>query len=390
VVTHRHRTEETAMSLYRFTITNGQATTLLEQRDDGSWEADPLEAGDSSFYDAVSGTVVWTELRDGTKEVTSFKLVAGSDTLFYEVQSWTTDLAGNPTSDPVVNDDIDDDGFDDDDVSGDDRDDDISGHGGDDRLAGNGGDDSLSGDDGNDTLSGGSGDDSLAGGAGADRVSGGDGNDRVLAGDDHGNDVYAGGTGADVVDYTGADAGVTVNLGTGTASGRAAGDLAHIGSDTFAGFERARGGAYDDRIAGSAGANTLAGGAGNDTVTGGAGSDVLIGGTGADKLYGGTDSVRDVFDFDRVSDSRGAGSDDVYQFRSGTDDFDLRSIDANSALAGNQAFAWGGTKAVAHGVWVADTGADIRVFADVNGDKVADFSFDVMGVSTVVASDFML
>jgi serralysin len=378
------------MSLYRFTITNGQATTLFEQRDDGTWQADPLEAGDSSTYDAASGTIVWTELRDGFKEVTSFQRVAGSDTLFFEVQSWTTDLAGNPTSAPVINDDIDDDGFDDDRASGDDRDDDINGQGGDDWLEGNGGDDSISGGTGDDTLSGGVGDDSLSGGSGSDRVYAGSGDDRVYAGDDHGNDVYAGGTGADIVDYSGADAGVKINLSTGTAAGVAIGDLARIGSDTFSGFEKARGGTYDDRITGTSGANALAGGSGSDTLAGGAGSDLLIGGAGADKLYGGTDSVRDVFDFDRISDSRGSGTDDVYQFRSGVDDFDLRTIDANTALGGNQAFAWGGTKAVAHGVWVADTGADIRVFADVNGDKVADFSFDVMGVSTVVASDFML
>jgi serralysin len=378
------------MSLYRFTLTNGQPTTLFEQREDGSWEPDPLEIGDSSAYDASAGTVTWTELRDGFKEVTEFRLVAGSDTLFYEVQSYTTDLAGNPTSAPVVNDDIDDDGFDDDQVSGDDRDDDISGEGGDDALEGNGGHDTLSGGDGNDTLGGGTGDDSLSGGSGSDRLNGGDGNDRVRAGDDHGSDVYAGGAGIDTVDYSGADAGVKVNLATGTGAGVATGDLAHVGSDTFTGFEKARGGAFDDRITGNSGANTLAGGNGNDSLAGGAGSDLLLGGSGADKLYGGEDSVRDVFDFDRTSDSRGAGSDDVYQFKSGTDDFDLRTLDANTAVGGNQAFAWGGTKAVAHGVWVADTGTDIRVFADVNGDKVADFSFDVMGVSTVVASDFLL
>lgn len=396
------------MSLYRFTITNGQATTLFEQRDDGTWQSDPLEAGDSSSYDAASGTVVWTELRDTFKEVTTFKLMPGSDNLFYEVQSFTTDLNGNPTSDPVINDDIDDDGFADDHVSGDDRDDGIDGHGGDDWLEGNGGDDSISGGDGDDTVSGGQGsddldggagddsvsgsigDDSLTGGSGADTVSGGDGNDLMEAGDDHGNDVYTGGTGDDVIDYSGSDGGVKVNLSAGAASGISVGDLAHVGSDTFHSIEHARGGGFDDRIAGSAGTNRLAGGGGNDTIAGGSGSDVLLGGNGADKLYGGNDTVRDVFDYDRVGESRGAGSDDIYQFRSGTDDVDLRTIDANTALAGNQAFAWGGTKATAHGVWVADTGADIRVFADVNGDKVADFSFDVMGVSTVVSTDFLL
>lgn len=69
-----------------------------------------------------------------------------------------------------------------------------------DDLAGNGGDDLLLGDAGDDCLDGGLGNDLLHGGTGKDRVQGGAGNDvfrlGVPRGDD--NDVYIGGSGADI------------------------------------------------------------------------------------------------------------------------------------------------------------------------------------------------
>ena len=138
----------------------------------------------------------------------------------------------------------------------------------------------LGGDAASDTLSGienvtGSAyNDNLSGDAGANALDGGAGNDTLAGGG--GADSLIGGSGTDTSDYSASTSGVTVNLGTGTASG---GDAA---GDTLSGIESVTGTAYNDNLTGDAGANTLDGGAGNDTLAGGAGADCLIGGAGTD------------------------------------------------------------------------------------------------------------
>ena len=124
----------------------------------------------------------------------------------------------------------------------------LFGWGGDDLLTGGAGDDWLDGGEGDDTLDGGEGDDLLSGGVGEDWLHGGDGDDKLVGhiGDDTlggglGDDTLEGGPGADRIDggagfdelvYGGSDAGVSVNLSTGTASG------GHAEGDTIANAER--------------------------------------------------------------------------------------------------------------------------------------------------------
>jgi hypothetical protein len=81
-----------------------------------------------------------------------------------------------------------------------------------------------------------------------------------------------------------ADAGVSVNLATGTAISLVAGDAANIGTDTIAlgTVNAVRGSEFDDELRGDSGNNTLIGGGGNDFLGGGAGSDTLNGGAGFD------------------------------------------------------------------------------------------------------------
>ena len=122
---------------------------------------------------------------------------------------------------------------------------------------------------GNDTINGLAGNDILDGGSGADVLNGGDGDDILIGG--LGNDTLNGGAGFDVADYSGAGAGVTVNLATGVASGGA-------GSDTLTGIEEVRGTAHADVLTGDAGNNTLRGGGGIDTLNGGGGNDQLFAG----------------------------------------------------------------------------------------------------------------
>ena len=148
--------------------------------------------------------------------------------------------------------------------------------------------DDLDGDDRNNVLNGGAGNDSLWGGDGKDTLIGGEGDDWLRGG--YGSDMLIGGAGADTLDggagtdrasYTGSDAGVTVNLATGTGSG------GHAEGDVLRNIERVRGSAHNDSLTGSEGDDTLDGGAGADTLNGGAGDDTLDGGAGDDELHGG-------------------------------------------------------------------------------------------------------
>ena len=148
-----------------------------------------------------------------------------------------------------------------------------------DHLIGDHGNNGLNGDGGNDTLEGGAGDDWLDGGAGADRLAGGTGYNNLLGG--AGADVLDGSEGQDDAIYWDSDAGVTVNLATGTGQG------GHAEGDTLTGIEEVSGSDHADHLTGDAGENRLNGHEGNDTLEGGAGDDWLDGGAGADVLDGG-------------------------------------------------------------------------------------------------------
>ena len=73
------------------------------------------------------------------------------------------------------------------------------------------------------------------------------------------------------------------------------------------------------------------------------------GGLGKDSFTGG--GGRDLYDFNAVAES-GVGSTKRDVIRTSTtcvDDIDLMGIDANTAIAGNQAFRWVGTAALTGG-----------------------------------------
>ena len=211
---------------------------------------------------------------------------------------------------------------------------------------------------GNDIVTGALGDDDLFGNAGNDSLFGGDGNDALLG--QTGNDSLTGGNGAD-------------SLGGGE------------GNDTLFGENG------DDRLVGSLGDDLIVAGAGNDILQGGGGSDRLFSSTGTDQIYAGIDTVRDVFIFRSTLDSTlGASRDVVYNFVSGIDGFNLIQIDANAALANDQAFAFSGTTAQANSVWYVSQGADLLVFGDVDGNATRDFSIRLVGVTSLMADDFLL
>ncbi|MDF3606731.1 Calx-beta domain-containing protein [Paracoccus sp. DMF-8] len=223
----------------------------------------------------------------------------------------------------------------------------LTGNAGNNRLSGLGGNDTLIGAGGHDTLLGGNGNDLLNGGVGNDVLNGGNGHDSLLGG--AGNDQLLGLAGNDVLN----------------------------------------GGAGHDTLNGGIGNDILTGAGGNDRLIGGAGVDRLIGGAGTDIMTGGAD--RDVFVFTAISDSRpGVARDRITDFQVGVDDIDLRQIDANARLGGNQDFSFSGMQAQAHSVWYMQAGADLVVRADVTGDRIADFELLLTGVSRLTAADFLL
>jgi Ca2+-binding RTX toxin-like protein len=123
---------------------------------------------------------------------------------------------------------------------------------------------------------------------------------------------------------------------------------------------------------------------GSDSLTGGAGSDTLTGGAGADK-----------FIFSNVSDfASGITLDTIAEFHHAeADRIDLSGVDADSTLAGNQAFIFIGAAAFDHHpgeLSYTVNGGGVVVQADINGDGVADFSFNVLGVSSLLGADFIL
>jgi serralysin len=221
--------------------------------------------------------------------------------------------------------------------------------------------------------------DLLVGNAGANRLLGGAGNDMLIGG--AGADVLDGGAGFDYASYSTATAGVTArldnpSLNTGDAAG-----------DTYVGIEGLVGSAYNDLLVGDASANRLVGGGGNDTLMGGGGNDVLIGRAGADRLIGGAGS--DVFVFERTSDSLSNARDRIEDFTRGVDKIDLRPIDADTKLAGDQAFTFIGAKAFTGKAGELNFAKGI-LSGDTNGDGIADFQIEVLNVSALSASDFYL
>lgn len=147
-----------------------------------------------------------------------------------------------------------------------------------------------------------------------------------------------------------------------------------------AGDDRLNGDSGDDELDGGLGNDALRGGSGNDALSGGAGHDSLNGGSGRDLMAGG--EGRDIFLFSSVSNSRAGSADRIADFESGEDIIDLRTVDANSTLSGDQAFVWNGTAA---GRLVLQSG---YLSGDVNGDGKMDFQID-MGSAWIAREDIL-
>jgi serralysin len=240
----------------------------------------------------------------------------------------------------------------------------------------------------NDTIKGNVISNALRGNGGDDRLYGLSGNDVLTGGS--GRDVLSGGAGTDTASYTTAKAGVVADLITRSNNrGDALGD-------SYSSIEWLTGSSHSDTLYGNGSANQIKGGNSRDTLYGRSGNDVLDGGAGSDKLYGGSGkelliggSGADIFVFSSSSHSRMSSADTITDFRRGSDRIDLRDIDANTKVAGNQAFSFIGKNAF-HGKAGELRFADGIAVGDVNGDKVADFGINVAGLSMMSKGDFYL
>ncbi len=133
--------------------------------------------------------------------------------------------------------------------------------------------------------------DTMQGSAGADTLDGWDGNDFLagLGGDDllvgsAGNDTLNGGAGFDTASYLtdGGPSGVTVNLGTGTATD------SWGNTDRLVDIEFVNGTDFNDRLIGSDGDNRLFGFDGDDYLDAGDGENLIYTGNGNDTVIVGT------------------------------------------------------------------------------------------------------
>lgn len=255
--------------------------------------------------------------------------------------------------------------------------------------------DNLRGDHSGNILQGLAGNDLIYGRSGDDRLYGGYGHDRLLGG--AGADRLNGGAGSDHASYSQAaatsirnGAGLLVDLllphpNTGEAKG-----------DTFVSIENMVGSAYRDNLRGDHGRNILQGFVGNDLIYGrsgndrlygGGGHDRIVGGTGADRLYGGAGS--DTFVFLSARESSPLARDVICDFVQGQDRVDLRSIDANSDIAGNQAFSYIGAKTLSANACELRFSNGV-LHGDTDGDGIADLLIELLAVSALSGRDILL
>lgn len=197
-------------------------------------------------------------------------------------------------------------------------------------------------------------------------------------------------TGADVLIGNGLANTLAGNGGNDVLSGLAGDDTLEGGH----GNDTLDGGLGLDDLYGSFGDDILLGNDGNDTLRGDEGADTITGGIGKDNAAGGLGADRFVFGNGDFGGKTSSSADLILDFKQADADLiDLRLVDARSAVAGDQAFAFIGTAAfrnVAGELRFVQGGSSTVVQGDTNGDGAADFWIALTGSITLKAADFIL
>ncbi|MDG4604397.1 MAG: M10 family metallopeptidase C-terminal domain-containing protein [Defluviicoccus sp.] len=243
---------------------------------------------------------------------------------------------------------------------------------GNDSVWGGGGNDTLLGEDGSDRLYGQGGGDSIDGGRGVDEINGGENNDTCRGGAD--NDWIAGGPGLDSL-------------------------YGDDGNDKIYAFapdsEASRWGWIDDGTG-----DQISGGNGNDTLIGGKGIDTLTGGAGRDSMSG--SSGDDIFRYGAASETGNSLTtcDVITDFAPGHDKIDLHDFDASTAVPGENAFVWRGSRP-----FTTSAEGELRyqkydnpgtandytvIFGDTDSDTASEFQIKLQGLVTLTQADFIL
>ncbi len=151
-----------------------------------------------------------------------------------------------------------------------------------------------------------------------------------------------------------------------------------------------------DRLTGDAKDNVIDGKGGNDTINGGAGNDTIIGGLGYDILTGGAGKDTFLFRSPAEIGDRPGARDVISDFKQGEDKIDLSAIDANTKLAGQQAFTFiegndgSFTKTAGEIAWRTDAASNRTIVqGDLDGDGKHDFELELTGTVSLKASDFI-
>jgi Ca2+-binding RTX toxin-like protein len=240
---------------------------------------------------------------------------------------------------------------------------------------------------GNDAIIGSAGNDVLDLGAGNDSFDGGFGDDMFLAKSGMGIDSVDGGTGYDTI------------------AAAAANTL--IALSSFSSIEEISGGGFGGtRLSGTAGndvidlsgtlltsIDSIEGAAGSDVIVGSAGADRILGGAGMDMLTGGAGA--DIFAFLKTAES-GAGvlrADHIADFVPGQDLVDLSALDADTSVAGDQAFTFIGDSAFTGLGQLRlglDAGGHTAVFGNTTGNLKPDFQISFDSDPVIAVSSFVL
>jgi serralysin len=149
-------------------------------------------------------------------------------------------------------------------------------------------------------------------------------------------------------------------------------------------IENAVGNGGDDKLFGNSANNILQGGAGDDELTGFSGKDTLAGGAGTD-----------VFVFTDQIDSGPTmlSADVIIDFDPVFDRIDLRGIDANTDIAGNQGFFFQGfvsSFADAGQIRAAYVSGNTVLYLNTDADKNTESVIVLNGIHLLAGDDFLL